>query len=87
MNPVWAAGQVVFQPFRNYWFTLGLMDPAAMHCVIANAAMHRKALRVSKEDDMIALTHSMYALKSINQRIADAGQNITNEMLGAVLGV
>lgn len=64
-----------------------MMDPAAMHLVIANAAMHRKSLRNNREDDIIALGHNLSAISSINQRIADSNQNVTNEMLGAVLGV
>jgi hypothetical protein len=64
-----------------------MADPAAMHLVIANAAMHRKALRLSREDDLIELSHNSAALTSINQRIGDSNQNVTNEMMGAILGV
>lgn len=58
-----------------------------MHSVIANAALHRKSLRDSKDDDLIALTHSTNAFKYINRRLSSVGQNLTDEMLGAVLGV
>jgi hypothetical protein len=42
-NVVWSSRQVVFQPFSDFWFSLGMLDPVVMHLVIANAAMHRKA--------------------------------------------
>ena len=67
-----------------------MVDPAAMHLVIANAAMHRKALRGNQkveEDDIVELSHVEAAMASVNQRIVDANQNVTDEMLGAVLGV
>jgi len=86
-NVVWASRQVIFQPFRDYWFSLGMMDPAAMHLVLANAAMHRRMLRTSPEDDFIALSHSTRALKSVRERIGNSNLNVTDEMLGAVLGV
>jgi hypothetical protein len=64
-----------------------MVDPAAMYLVIANAAMHRKALRPRREDDLIELSHNSAALTSINQRIRDSNWNVTDEMLGAILGV
>lgn len=64
-----------------------MMDPAAMHLIIANAAVHRKSLRNIREDEIIDLTHTDKAIRSINERIALPGQNVTDEMLGAVLGV
>jgi hypothetical protein len=84
---VWAAHQIIFQPFRDYWFSLGMIDPAAMHTIIANAAMHRKVLRSDKQDDITALTHVTAAMKSINQRLSKSNQNVTNEIMGAILGV
>lgn len=64
-----------------------MIDPAAMHLVIANAAMHRKSLRSSREDDMLASTHSLAAISSMNQRISVANHAVTDELMGAVLGV
>jgi len=64
-----------------------MVDPAAMHLVIANAAMHRKTLRTSLEDDILDLSHTTKAIESINERIADPNLNITDEILGAVIGV
>lgn len=86
---VWASGQVAFQPFRSYWFSLGMLDPAAMHLVIANAAMHLKSLRRTPngDDNIVELTHVEAAITSVNQRIRDFNQNVTDEMLGAILGV
>jgi hypothetical protein len=62
-----------------------MVDPAAMHLVIANAAMYRKALRPSQEGDLIELSHNPATLTSINQRIRDSNWNVTDEMLGAIL--
>jgi len=86
---VWASGQVAFQPFRNFWFSLGMLDRDAMHLVIANAAMHQKSLRAapSQEDNIIELTHVQAAMISVSQRIKNINQEVTNEMLGAILGV
>jgi hypothetical protein len=66
-----------------------MLDPAAMHLVIANAALHLKALRPSpsREDNLVALTHVEAAMTSVNQRIPDSRQNATDEILGAILGV
>lgn len=66
-----------------------MVDPAAMHLVIANAAMHRKTLRTipSPEDDIVELTHVQAAMTSVNQRIRNVNQKVTDEMLGAILGV
>jgi hypothetical protein len=66
-----------------------MVDPAAMHLVIANAAMHRKTLRTipSQEDDIVELTHVQAAMTSVNQRIRNVNQKVTDEMLGAILGV
>jgi hypothetical protein len=66
-----------------------MLDPAAMHLVIANAAMHLKALRNTphQDDNIVELTHVEAAIASVNQRIRDSNQNVTNEMLGAILGV
>ena len=64
-----------------------MVDPPAMHLVIANAAMHKKALRGGHEDDIVDLKHFEAAIKSVNQRIGNANQNVTDEILGAILGV
>jgi hypothetical protein len=64
-----------------------MVDPAAMHIVIANAAMHRKALLGIHEEDVVELNHVEAAITSVNQRIGDSNQNVTDAMLGAVLGV
>jgi hypothetical protein len=66
-----------------------MLDPAAMHLVIANAALHLEALRPSpsREDNLVALTHVEAAMTSVNQRIPDSRQNATDEILGAILGV
>lgn len=58
-----------------------------MHSVIANAAMHRKILRSSPQDNVLALSHNIAAINSINQRIGNSNQNATDEMMGAILGV
>ncbi|KAH7400159.1 hypothetical protein BKA64DRAFT_722927 [Cadophora sp. MPI-SDFR-AT-0126] len=87
VHHIWSSHQIEFHPFRDYWFSLGMVDTAAMHLVIANAAMHRKHLRTSVEDDMIEASHVTSALTSINKRIGESKQNTTDEMLGAVLGL
>ncbi|PMD39371.1 hypothetical protein L207DRAFT_512459 [Hyaloscypha variabilis F] len=60
-----------------------------MHLVIANAALHLKALRPSpsREDNLVALAHVEAAMMSVNQRIPDSRQNATDEILGAILGL
>jgi hypothetical protein len=64
-----------------------MMDPAAMHFVIADSAMHCRALRHNTEDDMTVLMHSTHGISSLNCRIADSAQKITDEILCGVLGV
>jgi len=64
-----------------------MVDPAAMHLVLANAATHRKTLRTNPEDDYLALSHTTQAIASINKRISNPDLNSTDGILGAVLGV
>jgi len=66
-----------------------MLDPAAMHLVIANAALHLQTLRStpSREENLVALTHVEAAITSVNHRIVDSTQNATDEILGAILGV
>ena len=66
-----------------------MLDPAAMHLVVANAALHLQALRSTPrlEENLVALTHVEAAMTSVNHRIADSTQNATDQILGAILGV
>jgi hypothetical protein len=64
-----------------------MIDPAAMHLVIANAAMHRKELLGKQDEDFVELFHVGAAMTSVNERIGDPTRNIADAMLGAVLGV
>jgi hypothetical protein len=84
---VWAPYQIGFRPFREYWFSLAISDPAAMHLVLSNAALHRMLLRPTEEDTIISLKHSRAAIQSIIDRVLDPVRGTTDEMFGAVLGV
>jgi hypothetical protein len=84
---VWGPFQAVFRPFRKHWFALAIADPAAMHLVLSNAAMHRRSLRGTQDDDIIGLRHSTAAIASIVNRIPDPVEGITDKIVGAVLGV
>jgi hypothetical protein len=64
-----------------------MVDPAAMHIVLSNAAMQLNNIRGLQYEDKSALAHHVAAMQSVNRRIADSPHNVTDEMLGAVLGV
>jgi hypothetical protein len=87
MRLVWSPSQVNFQPFRDYWFSLGLLDTAAMHMVLSNAALHLNVLRGNRSEDITILTHNAAAIKSVNVRIRDKKLNTSDELIGAILGV
>jgi hypothetical protein len=51
--------------------------------------MHLQSLRASqsRKDNIVELAHVQAAITSVNHRISNANQKVTDEMLGAVLGV
>jgi hypothetical protein len=76
-----------FQPFRDHWYPLGLADPAAMHQVLANAAIQMVGLRRDTQDTEKSLSYHVAAIHSVNRRLADASQSTSDGLLGAILGV
>lgn len=87
IHHVWSSGQVSFQPFRDYWFSLGLLDTAAMHMVLSNAAIHLNALRGNQSEYITILTHNAAAIESVNVRIRDKKLNTSDDLMGAILGL
>jgi hypothetical protein len=87
LGTVWQNRHENFQPFRDFWFSLGMVDPAAMHIVLANAAMHLNELRGNETDGATSLAHNAAAIRSVSTRIADNAQNSSDGIMGAILGV
>ncbi|RDW61496.1 hypothetical protein BP5796_11388 [Coleophoma crateriformis] len=86
IDHIWRVARVNFQPFRDFWFPLGLVDAAAMHQILSNTAMHLNALRGRSDDVRAALEYNTAAIKSVNRRLPDASQNTSDGILGAILG-
>ena len=64
-----------------------MLDSAAMHLVLSNAAMHLNFLRGDPVEDVTVLAHDAAAIQSVNGRMGQTSQNTTDKMLGAILGV
>ncbi|RDW77655.1 hypothetical protein BP6252_05708 [Coleophoma cylindrospora] len=86
VDHIWRVAGVNFQPFRDFWFPLGLVDAAAMQQILSNSAMHLNALRGLLDDAGTALEYHTAAIKSVNGRLSDASQNTSDGILGAILG-
>lgn len=89
-NAVWKPADSPFQPFREFWYPLGLVDEAAMHLVLANAAIHLSVLRGQGSEDAGAVVHYLSAIKSVNRRLGSLGTfdaGTADGVMGAILGV
>jgi hypothetical protein len=64
-----------------------MVDSAAMHLVLSNAALHLNDLRGNQGEDLTILAHNAAALQSVNLRMAKSNEEITDGLIGAILGV
>ena len=80
-----------FKLFREYWFPLVMQDSAAFHCALSLAAQHRVALKRHLSQQEIqamtnyGLSHYTSALTSLNHKVADPVESISDGMIVAVL--
>lgn len=58
-----------------------------MHMVLSNAAIHLNKLRNRVSEDISILAHNAAAMRSVNARMGNDRLNISNEIVGAILGV
>ncbi|TGO36232.1 hypothetical protein BHYA_0131g00100 [Botrytis hyacinthi] len=82
---IWDPSQC-FQPFRDFWFPLGTNDSAAMHLMLANAALHLNALKGNRDEDRESMTYHLSAVRSVNRRLANFTVERSDGILGAILG-
>ncbi|KAM3075023.1 hypothetical protein ACMFMG_007516 [Clarireedia jacksonii] len=86
---LWKPSETNIQPFREFWYPLGLADAAAMHLILSNVSRHLDRLRGQPGENTDAVTHYISAIKSVNTRLksmstSDAG--MTDGIMGAILG-
>ena len=75
-------------PFRDAWLPVGMMDPAAFHQVLSNAAMNLASLRASGNvpETLESLRHHARAVQLVNTRISNRSFATTDGLIGAVIG-
>jgi hypothetical protein len=75
-------------PFRDAWMPIGMMDPAAFHQVLSNAALNLASLRAGRSvpENLESIRHHAKAVKLVTQRIANPKEAVADGLLGAVAG-
>ncbi|PQE04630.1 tachykinin family protein [Rutstroemia sp. NJR-2017a BBW] len=86
---IWQASDTAAHPFRQFWYPLGLVDAAAMHLVLSNAAVQLDVLRGEPSEGPGAVMHYLSAITSVNRRLSSletSPEGLTDGILGAILG-
>ncbi|PQE23356.1 Citrate synthase protein [Rutstroemia sp. NJR-2017a WRK4] len=86
---IWQASDTAAHPFRQFWYPLGLVDAAAMHLVLSNAAVQLDVLRGEPAEGPGAVMHYLSAITSVNRRLSSletSPEGPTDGILGAILG-
>ncbi|KAF7890042.1 uncharacterized protein EAF02_002457 [Botrytis sinoallii] len=82
---IWDPSQC-FQPFRDFWFTLGTNDSAAMHLMLSNVVLHLNTLKGNRDEDRDSIMYHLSAVRSVNRRLAHFAVENSDGILGAILG-
>jgi hypothetical protein len=75
-----------FKPFREEWFPVGMMDPAAFHQVLANSALSLSHLHAGERppESFESISHHSLAMKLVNSRMSDSTFVKSDGLIGAV---
>jgi hypothetical protein len=74
--------------FRDAWMPVGILDPATFHQVLSNAALNLASLRAKRwvPETLESMRYHAKAVRSINRRIGNRRDALSDGLLGAVIG-
>ena len=75
----------MFKTMSKIGFFQTMTDPAGFRQVLCTSACHMEVLRGVMSEPSDAIVLSTQALQSVNTRLADPAQNLSNGVIGAIL--
>lgn len=87
VTPVHGESCGMFKAMRAVGFFQIMADPAGFHLMLSSAAWHMAHLRGSEKagSDIDFVSHANAGIQSVKQRLADAAQAISDNMIGNII--
>jgi hypothetical protein len=80
-------GTHTYRPLVEVWFTIGISDASAFYLTMSNAAMlFGKETGSSDIESAESMMYYTMSLNSINKRLQDPVDGVSEGVIGAVLG-
>jgi len=71
--------------FREYWLPVAISEPAIFHQLLASVAIRIRIVRGEKPDNIVSVAHHSLAIRSVNRKLADSRQSLSDNSIFAIL--